>query len=266
MAKKVLFGNDARALMVQGINTLANAVKVTLGPKGRNVVLERSFGGPTVTKDGVSVAKEIELKDKFENMGAQLIREAAVKTNDVAGDGTTTATLLADVMIKDGLKNVTAGTNPLAIRSGMNKAVDALVKKIGSEVKGRKIMLIIGPACGAIGVALCLTKSLPLCVVAMFFLATYWGIEPGGCAGYAGSVFGGAGLGRTWGLATLIVMGIGPSFGTFMGAWFKDNFGSYVPAFIFCLCAYLISMVIAMTLPLKTKIDAKIEAEMAAQQ
>ena len=146
------------------------------------------------------------------------------------------------------------------------KISDALVKKIGSEVKGRKIMLIIGPACGAIGVALCLTKSLPLCVVAMFFLATYWGIEPGGCAGYAGSVFGGAGLGRTWGLATLIVMGIGPSFGTFMGAWFKDNFGSYVPAFIFCLCAYLISMVIAMTLPLKTKIDAKIEAEMAAQQ
>ena len=138
-----------------------------------------------------------------------------------------------------------------------------MVKKFGSEVKGRKVMLIIGPACGAIGVALCLTKSLPLCIVAMFFLASYWGIEPGGCAGYAGSVFGGAGLGRTWGLATLIVMGIGPSFGTFMGAWFKDSFGSYVPAFIFCLCAYIISMLVACTLPLKTKIDAKIEAEMA---
>lgn len=144
------------------------------------------------------------------------------------------------------------------------KLSDRLVKKFGNEVKGRKTMLIIGPVCGAIGVALCLTKSLPLCVVAMFFLATYWGIEPGGCAGYAGSVFGGAGLGRTWGLATLIVMGIGPSFGTFMGAWFKDHFGSYVPAFIFCLCAYLISAALACTLPLKTKIDDKIEAEMAA--
>ena len=145
------------------------------------------------------------------------------------------------------------------------KISDQMVKKFGSEVKGRKVMLIIGPACGAIGVALCLTKSLPLCIIAMFFLASYWGIEPGGCAGYAGSVFGGAGLGRTWGLATLIVMGIGPSFGTFMGAWFKDSFGSYVPAFIFCLCAYIISMLVACTLPLKTKIDAKIEAEMAAE-
>lgn len=139
------------------------------------------------------------------------------------------------------------------------KLSDALVKKFDSEVKGRKTMLIIGPACGAIGVALCLTKSIPLCFVAMFFLATYWGIEPGGCAGYAGSVFGGAGLGRTWGLATLIVMGIGPSFGTFMGAWFKDHFGSYVPAFIFCLVAYLISMALACTLPLKTNIDTSID-------
>ena len=103
-------------------------------------------------------------------------------------------------------------------------------------------------------------------ICAMLFLATYWGIEPGGCAGYAGSVFGGAGLGRTWGLATLICMGIGPSLGTFMGAWFKDHFGSYVPAFIFCLVMYLISLVFALTLPLKTKVDAKIEAEMAAQQ
>lgn len=133
------------------------------------------------------------------------------------------------------------------------KLSDALVKKFASEVKGRKLMLIIGPVCGAIGVLLCLTKSIPLCIVAMFFLATYWGIEPGGCAGYAGSVFGGASLGRTWGLATLIVMGIGPSFGTFMGAWFKDNFGSYVPAFIFCLIAYCISAVIACTLPLSAE-------------
>ena len=146
------------------------------------------------------------------------------------------------------------------------KLSDALVKKFGNEVKGRKTMLIIGPACGAIGVLLCLTKSIvPVCI-AMLFLATYWGIEPGGCAGYAGSVFGGAGLGRTWGLATLICMGIGPSLGTFMGAWFKDHFGSYVPAFIFCLVMYLISLVFAVTLPLKTKVDAKIEAEMAAQQ
>ena len=144
------------------------------------------------------------------------------------------------------------------------KISDSLVKKFGNEVKGRKVMLIIGPACGVIGVLLCLTRNLPACIIAMFFLATYWGIEPGGCAGYAGSVFGGAGLGRTWGLATLICMGIGPSLGTFMGAWFKDHFGSYVNAFIFCLVAYIVSLILACTLPLKTKIDAKIEAEMAA--
>ena len=104
MAKQVLFGNDARTLMVQGINTLANAVKVTLGPKGRNVVLERSFGGPTVTKDGVSVAKEIELKDKFENMGAQMVKEVASKTSDNAGDGTTTATVLAQAIVDEGCR------------------------------------------------------------------------------------------------------------------------------------------------------------------
>ena len=106
MAKQVLFGNDARTLMVQGINTLANAVKVTLGPKGRNVVLERSFGGPTVTKDGVSVAKEIELKDKFENMGAQMVKEVASKTSDNAGDGTTTATVLAQAIVDEGMKTL----------------------------------------------------------------------------------------------------------------------------------------------------------------
>ena len=112
-AKQVLFGDDARTKMVRGINVLANAVKVTLGPKGRNVVLERSFGGPTVTKDGVSVAKEIELKDKFENMGAAMVREVASKTSDNAGDGTTTATVLAQAIVDEGMKFVAAGMNPM---------------------------------------------------------------------------------------------------------------------------------------------------------
>ena len=134
-AKNISFDADASSALAAGASKLADAVKVTLGPKGRYVACERSYGAPLITNDGVTVAKEIELEDKVENMGAQLIREAAVKTNDVAGDGTTTATLLADVMIKDGLKNVTAGTNPLAIRSGMNKAVDALVKKIKADSK-----------------------------------------------------------------------------------------------------------------------------------
>ena len=127
MAKQVLFGNDARALMVQGINTLANAVKVTLGPKGRNVVLERSFGGPTVTKDGVSVAKEIELKDKFENMGAQMVKEVASKTSDNAGDGTTTATVLAQSIVDEGMKYVAAGMNPMDLKRGIDKAVAAAI-------------------------------------------------------------------------------------------------------------------------------------------
>ncbi len=138
-AKNIYFGADARGKLACGASKLADAVKVTLGPKGRYVACERSYGSPLITNDGVTVAKEIELKDKVENMGAQLIREAAVKTNDVAGDGTTTATLLADVMVKEGLKNVTAGANPLAIRSGINKAVDALVAKVkkdATEVKG----------------------------------------------------------------------------------------------------------------------------------
>ena len=130
MAKKVLFGNDARALMVQGINTLANAVKVTLGPKGRNVVLERSFGGPTVTKDGVSVAKEIELKDKFENMGAQMVKEVASKTSDNAGDGTTTATVLAQSIVDEGMKYVAAGMNPMDLKRGIDKAVAAAIEAL----------------------------------------------------------------------------------------------------------------------------------------
>ena len=134
-AKNISFGSDARSALAAGASKLADAVKVTLCPKGRYVACERSFGAPLITNDGVTVAKEIELEDKVENMGAQLIREAAVKTNDVAGDGTTTATLLADVMIRDGLKNVTAGANPIAIRTGMNKAVDALVEKVKKDAK-----------------------------------------------------------------------------------------------------------------------------------
>ena len=112
-AKEVKFGDDARARMVNGVNILANAVKITLGPKGRNVVLDKSFGAPTVTKDGVSVAKEIELEDKFENMGAQMVKEVASQTSDVAGDGTTTATLLAQAIVREGMKAVAAGMNPM---------------------------------------------------------------------------------------------------------------------------------------------------------
>jgi chaperonin GroEL len=124
-AKDVRFGDDSRARMANGVNTLANAVKVTLGPKGRNVVLEKSFGAPTVTKDGVSVAKEIELKDKFENMGAQMVKEVASQTSDVAGDGTTTATVLAQAMMREGLKSVAAGMNPMDMKRGIDKAVTA---------------------------------------------------------------------------------------------------------------------------------------------
>ncbi|MCB1621417.1 MAG: chaperonin GroEL, partial [Thiothrix sp.] len=112
-AKEVRFGDDARSRMVRGVNVLANAVRVTLGPKGRNVVLEKSFGAPTVTKDGVSVAKEIELEDKFENMGAQLVKEVSSKTSDAAGDGTTTATVLAQAIVREGMKSVAAGMNPM---------------------------------------------------------------------------------------------------------------------------------------------------------
>ena len=122
-AKEVKFGDDARKRLVAGVNILANAVKTTLGPKGRNVVLDKSFGAPTVTKDGVSVAKEIELKDKFENMGAQMVKEVASQTSDIAGDGTTTATVLAQSILKEGLKCVAAGMNPMDLKRGIEKAV-----------------------------------------------------------------------------------------------------------------------------------------------
>jgi len=134
-AKEVVFGDVARAKMVEGVNILANAVKVTLGPKGRNVVLERSFGAPTVTKDGVSVAKEIELKDKLMNMGAQMVKEVASKTSDNAGDGTTTATVLAQAIVREGMKYVAAGMNPMDLKRGIDKAVAATVEELKKIAK-----------------------------------------------------------------------------------------------------------------------------------
>ena len=134
-AKDVQFGNEVRQKMVNGVNVLANAVRVTLGPKGRNVVLDRAFGGPHITKDGVSVAKEIELKDKFENMGAQMVKEVASKTNDVAGDGTTTATVLAQSIVAEGMKYVTAGMNPTDLKRGIDKAVAALLDELKNIAK-----------------------------------------------------------------------------------------------------------------------------------
>ena len=140
MAKVIKFGEDARKSLLEGVNKLADTVKVTLGPKGRNVVLDKSFGAPLITNDGVTIAKEIELEDKFENMGARLVKEVSTKTNDVAGDGTTTATVLAQSMIKEGVKNVAAGADPMAIKRGMDKAVNSAVeglREISSEVNGK---------------------------------------------------------------------------------------------------------------------------------
>ncbi len=131
MAKEVLFGDKARQRMLKGVNLLADAVKVTLGPKGRNVVLDKSYGAPTVTKDGVSVAKEIELQDKFENMGAQMVKEVASQTSDLAGDGTTTATVLAQAILNEGLKSVAAGMNPMDLKRGIDKGVTAVVEALG---------------------------------------------------------------------------------------------------------------------------------------
>ena len=141
MAKVIKFGEDARKSLLEGVNKLADTVKVTLGPKGRNVVLDKSFGAPLITNDGVTIAKEIELEDKFENMGARLVKEVSTKTNDVAGDGTTTATVLAQSMIKEGVKNVAAGADPMAIKRGIDKAVDTAVeglKEISSQVNGKE--------------------------------------------------------------------------------------------------------------------------------
>ncbi len=130
MAKEIKYGVDARKALETGVNKLADTVRVTLGPKGRNVVLDKSFGAPLITNDGVTIAKEIELEDAFENMGAQLVKEVATKTNDVAGDGTTTATVLAQAMINEGMKNLAAGANPIVLRKGMKKATDEAVKAI----------------------------------------------------------------------------------------------------------------------------------------
>ncbi len=141
MAKVIKFGEDARKSLLEGVNKLADTVKVTLGPKGRNVVLDKSFGSPLITNDGVTIAKEIELEDKFENMGARLVKEVSTKTNDVAGDGTTTATVLAQSMIKEGVKNVAAGADPMAIKRGIDKAVDTAVeglKEISSQINGKE--------------------------------------------------------------------------------------------------------------------------------
>ena len=147
MAKDIYFGTDARAKLAKGVNTLADAVTTTMGPKGRYVALQRSYGAPTITNDGVSVAKEIELKDPVENMGAQLVKEVATKTNDTVGDGTTTATLLAQVIVNEGLRNVAAGANPIAIRRGVDKAVDAVVaemKKFAQQVSTKEQIASVG--------------------------------------------------------------------------------------------------------------------------
>ncbi len=141
MAKQIKYSEDARQAVKRGVDKLANAVKITLGPKGRNVVLDKGFGSPTITNDGVTIAKEIELENKYENIGAALVQEVASKTNDVAGDGTTTATLLAQIMINEGFKNVAAGANPMGIKSGIEKGVEAVVseiKKIAKPVVGKK--------------------------------------------------------------------------------------------------------------------------------
>src|SRR5690625_4142512 len=147
MSKLIHYDADARGGLKRGVDKLANAVKVTLGPRGRNVVIEKSFGAPTVTKDGVTVAKEIELAGKIENMGAQMVKEVASKTSDNAGDGTTTATVLAQAIIQTGLKNVTAGANPMELKRGIDKAVKAIVQELqgmSNEISGRKEIAQIG--------------------------------------------------------------------------------------------------------------------------
>src|ERR1700712_329838 len=150
MAKQILHGEDSRQAILRGVNHLANAVKVTLGPKGRNVVIEKKFGSPTITKDGVTVAKEIELRDSLENMGAQMVKEVASKTSDVAGDGTTTATVLAQAIYREGVKTVAAGANPMALKRGIDKAVEAIIGKRGEngEVVGGALASFSKPVSG----------------------------------------------------------------------------------------------------------------------
>src|SRR5213592_3411953 len=135
MAKQITYGDQSRQAILRGVNQLADAVKVTLGPKGRNVILDKKFGSPTITKDGVTVAKEIDLKDALENMGAQMVKEVASKTSDIAGDGTTTATVLAQAIYREGAKNVTAGANPMAIKRGIDQSVEAITKELGRMSK-----------------------------------------------------------------------------------------------------------------------------------
>src|SRR5512137_149360 len=150
-AKQLLFDEEARRALERGASMVAAAVKVTLGPKGRNVVLDKKWGSPTITKDGVTVAKEIELEDPYENMGAQLVREVASKTNDVAGDGTTTATVLAEAMVEEGMKNVAAGANPMMLKRGIDKAVDAAVeeiKRIAKPVKTKEAIADLAAIAG----------------------------------------------------------------------------------------------------------------------
>src|SRR3989441_3120305 len=142
MAKQIVYGDSSRQGILRGVNSLANAVRVTLGPKGRNVILDKKFGSPTITKDGVTVAKEIELKDALENMGAQMVKEVASKTSDIAGDGTTTATVLAQAIYREGARNVTAGANPMAVKRGIDKSVEAItieLKKMSKPVTGPMI-------------------------------------------------------------------------------------------------------------------------------
>ena len=157
MAKQIIYGEHARGAILRGINQLTNAVKVTLGPKGRNVILDKKFGSPTITKDGVTVAKEIDLRDSLENMGAQMVREVASKTSDTAGDGTTTATVLAQSIYREGLKMVTAGANPMELKRGIEKAVDAI---IGAA---KHMHVVIAPLCT--GCALCIPACPVDCIV-----------------------------------------------------------------------------------------------------
>ncbi len=147
MAKQILFGEKARKNLKDGVDKLANTVKVTLGPRGRGVVLDKGFGSPTITLDGVTIAKEIELEDKIENIGAELIKEVASKTNEVAGDGTTTATVLAQMFISEGIKNVSAGLDPISLRRGMNKATELVINHIKNNSKKNKFKRRNCPSC-----------------------------------------------------------------------------------------------------------------------